>query len=300
MTTNLRLVSAAKVNWTLEVLGRRDDGYHQIRTVLQTLDLHDEIVLSLAPVLELKLSARVGELADLPPERNLAFRAALALREEAGDERLGALIALEKVIPAAAGLGGGSSNAAAVLRGLNRLWGLGLSLSELSVIGSKLGADVPFFLRGGTGRAGGRGDEVTPLPDVQPQPLLVAVPPVRLPAKTAWMYGHLTPDHYSDGEHTGRLVDTLQAGGGLSERDLFNVFEAVLAQAMPDVVSAMRRCAEAAAGASHLAGSGPSFFFLPADQHESERLQRRLAGAGVELFATRTSTAAESVAWEEL
>ena len=299
MTVKLRLVSAAKVNWTLEVIGRRDDGYHQIRTVLQTLDLHDEIVLSQAPALDLKLSARVGELADLPPERNLAFRAAIALRKEAGDERLGALIALEKVIPAAAGLGGGSSNAAAVLRGLNRLWGLGLSPSELSVIGSKLGADVPFFLRGGTAQAGGRGDEVTPLPDVQPQPLLVAVPSVRLPAKTAWMYGHLTPDHYGDGEHTERLADKLRAGGALSEGDLFNVFEAVLAQAMPDVVSAMRRCAEAAASAPHLAGSGPSFFFLPADQQESQRLQRCLAGAGLELFPVRTSTAAESVAWEE-
>ncbi|MGD0766276.1 MAG: 4-(cytidine 5'-diphospho)-2-C-methyl-D-erythritol kinase [Dehalococcoidia bacterium] len=296
----LRLVSAAKLNWTLEVLGRRDDGYHEISTVLQTLDLHDEIVLSTALALELKLSGRVDELGDLPPERNLAYRAAIALREEAGDERLGALIELEKAVPAAAGLGGGSSNAAAVLRGLNRLWGLGLSLSELSVIGSKLGADVPFFLRGGTAQAGGRGDEVIPFPNVRPQSLLLAVPSLRLPGKTAHMYGHLTPEHYSDGGRTQRLVDRLRSGKAMSEGDLFNVFEAVLPPAMPDVAAAMRRCAGVVDGAPHLAGSGPSFFFLSTGGQEDARLRACLAGAACELFPVRTSAAVESVAWEEL
>ena len=99
-------------------------------------------------------------MAEEPPEQNLAFRAAMALRQEVGGNGPGALIEVEKVVPAAAGLGGGSSDAAAVLRGLNALWRLGLSLEELSVIGSRLGADVPFFLNGGTALASGRGNHL--------------------------------------------------------------------------------------------------------------------------------------------
>ena len=296
----LRLFAPAKVNWTFEVLGRREDGYHEVLTILQTLDIGDRIVLTPDDEVRLQMSGRVGKLAEEPPERNLAFRAAMALRQEVGGKSLGALIELEKVVPAAAGLGGGSSDAAAVLRGLNVLWGLGLSLEELSVIGSSLGADVPFFLHGGTAQAGGRGEIVAPLPDVPSRRVLIVVPSVSLPRKTAEMYRRLTPERYTDGERTRRLADKLVAGGSVSDDDIFNVFERVLVEAVPAASAAIERCREAGLDRPHLAGSGPAFFFLLPEGEETPSFREEmLLAAGLELVRAATSDRRASTAWRE-
>ena len=288
------------MNWTLEVLGRREDGYHEVMTILQTLDIGDRVTLSPDDEVQVRLSGRVGGLAEEPPEQNLALRAAMALRQEVGGKGPGALIELEKVVPAAAGLGGGSSDAAAVLRGLNALWGLGLSLEELSVIGSRLGADVPFFLHGGTAQASGRGEDVTPLPDVPSRRLLIVVPPVSLPGKTAGMYRRLTPEHYTGGERTRRLVDKLTAGGSVSDDDIFNVFERVLAGAVPAAAAAIERCREAGLGRPHLAGSGPAFFFLLPEGEGTPSFQEGpLLEAGLELFYAGTLDSKASAARRE-
>ena len=296
----LHLFAPAKVNWTLEVLGRRPDGYHEVMTVLQTLDLCDRVVLSPARDVQVRVTGRVADLSEVSAEENLALRAAMALRQEVGGKGPGALIELEKVVPAAAGLGGGSSDAAAVLRGLNALWGLGLSLEELSVIGSRLGADVPFFLHGGTAQASGRGEDVTPLPDVPSRRLLIVVPPVSLPGKTAGMYRRLTPEHYTGGERTRRLVDKLTAGGSVSDDDIFNVFERVLAGAVPAAAAAIERCREAGLGRPHLAGSGPAFFFLLPEGEETLSFREGpLLEAGLELFYAGTLDSEASTAWRE-
>jgi len=296
----LHLFAPAKVNWTLEVLGRREDGYHEVMTILQTLDIGDRVTLSPDDEVQVRLSGRVGGLAEEPSERNLAFRAAMALRQEVGGKGLGALIELEKVVPAAAGLGGGSSDAAAVLRGLNVLWGLGLSLEELSMIGSRLGADVPVFLHGGTAQASGRGEDVTPLPDVPSRRLLIVVPPVSLPGKTAEMYRRLTPEHYTGGERTRRLVDKLVAGGSVADDDIFNVFERVLAGAVPAAAAAIERCREAGLGQPHLAGSGPAFFFLLPEGEETPSFREGLLlEAGLELFYAGTLDSKASAARRE-
>ncbi|MCJ7491347.1 MAG: 4-(cytidine 5'-diphospho)-2-C-methyl-D-erythritol kinase [Dehalococcoidia bacterium] len=290
----LRLVAPAKVNWTLEVLGRRDDGYHEVRSVLQTLALHDAIALSPADYLEVRyVGATAGPLAAM--EEDLAHRAAEALRQEAGKPELAALIELEKAVPAAAGLGGGSSDAAAVLRGLNRLWGLDFDAERLRRIGGKLGSDVSFFLTGGTAEAGGRGDEVAPLADVPPLAITVAVPHDRLQQKTAQMYRRLRPEHFTSGEHTRRLVEKLAAGGAISDDDVFNTFEAVLFEAMPLAAVLRDECRNDGA-CPHLAGSGPAFFFLSPLEAKTERRLRR---AGVTLIETTTAGAQESTAWEE-
>src|SRR5207249_4390888 len=123
VTRALRIIAPAKINWTLEVLRVRPDGYHELRSVLQTIDLHDVVTLSDAPEIELVVSGEAGPLADNAPETNLAYRAAVVLRARANVKR-GVRIGLVKHIPVAAGLGGGSSDAAAVLRGLNVLWSL--------------------------------------------------------------------------------------------------------------------------------------------------------------------------------
>jgi 4-diphosphocytidyl-2-C-methyl-D-erythritol kinase len=295
----LHLFAPAKVNWTLEVLGRREDGYHEVMTILQALDVGDRVTLSPDDEVQVRLSGRVGGLAEEPSERNLAFRAAMALRQEVGGNGLGALIELEKVVPAAAGLGGGSSDAAAVLRGLSALWGLGLSLEELSVIGSRLGADVPFFLHGGTAQASGRGEDVTPLPDVPSRRLLIVVPPGAIPGKTAEMYRRLTPEHYTEGERTRRLAEKLVAGGSVADDDIFNVFERVLAEALP-AAAAVERCCEAGLGRPHLAGSGPALFFLLPEGGETPSFREGLLSeAGLELFYAGTLDCKASTAWRE-
>jgi 4-diphosphocytidyl-2-C-methyl-D-erythritol kinase len=296
----LHLFAPAKVNWTLEVLGRREDGYHEVMTILQTLDIGDRVALSPSDEVRVRLSGRAGSLAAEPPEQNLAFRAAMALRQEVDVTNLGALIELEKVVPAAAGLGGGSSDAAAVLRGLNVLWGLGLSLEELSVIGSRLGADVPFFLNGGTAQASGRGENVAPLPDVPSRRLLIVVPSGSFPRKTAEMYRRLTPEHYTGGERTRRLVDKLTAGGSVSDDDIFNVFEGVLAEALPAAAAAIERCREAGLGRPHLAGSGPALFFLLPEGEETLSFREGLLSeAGLELFYAGTLDSRAATTWRE-
>jgi len=291
----LRLIAAAKINWTLEALGRRDDGYHEIRTIIQTVALHDTVVLSPAETLELRLAGAVPSESWLAKD-DLAYRAAEALREQAGDPSLGALVELEKAVPAAAGLGGGSSDAAAVLRGLNRLWRLDFGATHLARIAASLGSDVPFFLAGGTAMAGGRGDEVAALPDVPSTPLLIAVPRDRLPQKTDLMYRRLRAEHYTSGERADRLVEKLKSGAAISDDDVFNVFDAVLFESMPLAAVLAEECAEGGA-CPHLAGSGPALFFLSPPR---EDLRGRLLRAGVELFETMTLSAAESTAWEEL
>ena len=290
----LRLVAPAKVNWTLEVIRRRDDGYHEIRSVLQTLRLHDNIVLAPASYIELRLDDAHGP--SRLAEEDLAYRAAEALRDEARDPELGALIELKKVVPASAGLGGGSSDAAAVLRGLNRLWGLNFDMERLRRIGAKLGSDVPFFLTGGTAQTGGRGDEVAPLADIPPLSLTIAVPRRRPEQKTAQMYRRLRPDHFTAGEHTHRLVDKLAAGKPPSDDDVFNAFESVPFESAPLAALLKEECQERGA-CGHLAGSGPALFFLsPLEAQTRQRLER----AGMTLFDTATATAAESTACEEL
>jgi len=160
----LELLAPAKINLTLEVLKRRDDGYHEVATLMQTIDMCDRLRIEPANTVALQLGG--DALAGVPLEGpgNLAYRAALALMEEAGDMALGARIILEKRVPAGSGLGGGSSDAAAVLRGLNRFWGLDLELEALSAVAARVGSDVSFFLHCGTAECRGRGEAVNPLP----------------------------------------------------------------------------------------------------------------------------------------
>ena len=148
----------AKINWTLEVLGVRSDGYHDLRSVVLPIPLHDTVSLEASET----ISCVMMGMPDVPPEANLAFRAAVALREATGCRR-GVRIAIEKRIPAGAGLGGGSADAAAVLNGLNALWDLHLPKGELCKIAARVGSDVPALTLGGAVLMEGRGEKVTPL-----------------------------------------------------------------------------------------------------------------------------------------
>lgn len=186
--TTLIVPSYAKINWTLEILGRRPDGYHELRTLLQTISLRDRLTFT---------EAEDGiELAtddpQLPADRsNLVWRAANALLELTGVRR-GAGISIEKRIPMGAGLGGGSSNAAVTLLALNRLWDTRLDLPALHRLAARLGSDVPFFLTGGTGLGVGRGEEVYPVADINEEHILLVNPGLHIP--TAEVYSGLPPE----------------------------------------------------------------------------------------------------------
>ncbi len=295
---SLRLRAPAKLNWTLEVLGDRPDGYHEVRTVLQTLALSDWVTLTPATGLSLTLHGEPGPLADEPPAANLAYRAAALLRERTGN-RHGAGIALEKAVPIAAGLGGGSSDAAAVLRGLCRLWDLSISHDGLASLAAGLGADVPFFLRGGAALASGRGDALTPLPDGPPQRLVIAWP--ARPAatdKTARMYAALRPEHCTDGSRSERVRARLRAGEAVGDDDLSNVFAEVLPVVDPDAARAFVAARDL--GRPHLAGSGPAFFFLLEPEQAAGPLLAGLDRLGLRAVETHTLSAAEAIASEEV
>ncbi len=244
----------AKLNLTLEALGRRDDGYHDVVSVIQTVDLHDTLTFERADGLE--LTCDVPELAGCG---NLALRAARLLREHTGVSD-GARIAITKRIPVAAGLGGGSSDAAATLVALNRLWRLGLSTGELSALAARLGSDVPFLLRGGTAMVSGRGERVDQLPPADLEWFVIACPGIQVPDKTASLYGRLGPSNFTRGALTRRLAARIRGGGDVPPQFLFNVFDDVAFDAFPG----LRDCWDAmhALGARevHVAGSGPSLF----------------------------------------
>ena len=295
---SLRLRAPAKVNWSLEALGQRPDGYREVRTILQTIAFSDRVTLSPADDLELKLGGDVGALEGHLPDENLAYRAAASLYERTAAQQ-GVRIELEKRIPVAAGLGGGSSDAAAVLRGLRSLWDLSVSDEELASIAAALGSDLPFFLRGGGALASGRGEEITPLPDGPERGLVLGWPrPRPVTDKTARMYAALGQEHDSDGSRTERLAERLRAGGPVREEDLFNVFEAVLPEVDPEAAESFDQAGALGLGCPHLCGSGPAFYFLLAPQEQAEPLVRALQALGLEATVTATLAAAQAISEE--
>ncbi|NCB36540.1 MAG: 4-(cytidine 5'-diphospho)-2-C-methyl-D-erythritol kinase, partial [Clostridia bacterium] len=167
----LRLHARAKINWTLDIIGTRQDGYHQMDMLMESVQLADTLIMEESDTLRLSIEGNES----LSDTDNLVLRAALALQKAAGCAR-GAYLSLQKRIPVGAGMGGGSADAAAALIGLTRLWKAGKSLSELQAIGLTLGADVPFLLHGGLARVGGIGEEICPLPKAATATLLVIQP----------------------------------------------------------------------------------------------------------------------------
>ncbi len=189
---SLRLPAPAKLNLMLRVVGRRPDGYHLLQTVFQFIDRCDWIELS--PSLDGRI-ALSKPLPGVPEEADLTVRAAKLLRLAVGDESLGALITVEKNLPMGGGLGGGSSDAATTLLGLNALWGLGLSIDALAKLGLQLGADVPVFVRGYAAWGEGVGEELTPLPDLPEPWYLVLTPPCHVATGAIFSSEELTRDN---------------------------------------------------------------------------------------------------------
>ena len=276
----LELNAAAKVNLALEVLGRRDDGYHEIATVMQTVDLSDRLVLEDADVVELRTTAP-----DVPTDgTNLALRAALALRDVAGSSR-GVRITLEKRIPVAAGLGGGSTDAAAVLVGLSRLWGLRWPTARLAEVGVTLGMDVPFFLHGGAALGTGRGERLEALAGCALG--LVLVNPGVGPS-TAEIYGGVVPAMYSDGGRARRMAAALTSRQpGRVAANLGNTLERVAAPRHREVEQMEAALLAAGALGASMSGSGLTVVGVARSYDHARQIRARVTRARWGCWAVR-------------
>lgn len=284
----MEIKAFAKLNLTFEVLGRRDDGYHEIKSIMQTIDLADQLYVEAADTLSVECDDP-----ELDGDANLVWKAATELAKTRGILPR-AKIRLNKRVPVAMGLGGGSSDAAAALIALNRLWDLGIKTEELALVAAEVGSDVSFFLWGGTALAEGRGERVSPLPSVPPMYLTLVFPDITVADKTKTMYSRLTPANYSDGGITRRMLQILAGGQAVREsvRSCFyNAFEDLASWEFP-LLADMRREVAAQGGPDlHLCGAGPALFAVPGSDMEhqavAESLQPR--GAGVYLVSTVTT-----------
>jgi len=279
----LTIEAPAKINLTLEVLGKRVDGYHEIRSMIQTINFCDSLQITQNKEVRFKSNKSVWS-----GEQSLVAKAVKLLQAATGSTQ-GASIKIKKCLPLISGLGGDSSDAAAVLRGLNQLWELGLSTTKLQTLTQQLGSDVSFFLSGGTALMEGRGEKVTPLPPMPHQWIILIIPDVpRLPGKTKRVYNMLRPSHYTDGKITEKLITFLKSGGEFSSSLLYNVFENVVFGSGEELTILRDHLLKIGAPNIHLAGSGPTMFTLLEDKSQAEDLLVRLKNQRIEAFLTET------------
>lgn len=276
----------AKLNLTLEVLGKRADGFHELASLVQCVSLADTLRTESAERLDCQMESwdEPLTLAD-----NLAARAALALAEGAGRPP-SALLTIRKGIPGSAGLGGGSADAAAALIALNRLWGLRRTRAELQTIGARLGSDVPLFLQaGGTTVLSGRGDLLTPLPNRQSTAwFIVVVLRHTVPGKTASLYGALRADDYVRGAATARAIRQAQDGASLAEVAFANSFERAAREVFPGLDTLWRNAEEQCDRPFHLSGAGPAIFAVWPTRHAAAECAQRLRTNTAQVFVVRS------------
>jgi len=314
----LTLLAPAKLNLTLEVLAKRPDGFHEIRSVIQAINLCDSLRFRLSKNIEFSCNDP-----NWVPAKSLVSKTANLLQKTTGCSK-GVKIEVDKHIPLVSGLSGDSSDAAAVLGVLNKLWGLGLSLGELLGLASQLGSDVAFFLYGGTAVVRGRGELVTPLPSFPHMWVVLMLPPVsRMPGKTERLYASLKPSHYTRGEITDRLV-ALLTGGSLKGRspfktntspsckelhlhikergiegerlvNLFNVLDDVALDSFTGLREYWQQFIKAGAREVHLAGSGPALFTLVKDKAEAKKIYHNLQQQGLETYLAETLVSIKKV-----
>ena len=284
MLKELHLNAYAKVNLALNVLGPRVDGYHDVETVLHTIDLHDAVTLRER---EEGIEVRTDSPAVPADARNLVVRAAQVLRDTFGVQR-GVEIDIRKGIPVASGLGGGSSDAAITLMGLVQMWKIRLNGRGLISLAASLGSDVPFFLEGGAALARGRGERVSWLPPLPTTWIVLARP--RVEVSTAWAYGSLDLPSIALRPDAGAMAEAMRRedlpGVG---RLLGNVFEGLLVRTHPVVGDLKRRMLAGEAYGATLSGTGPTVFGLMANEAAARKTAEDLAVLpDVEVVVSRT------------
>jgi 4-diphosphocytidyl-2-C-methyl-D-erythritol kinase len=279
--------SFAKINLALAVLGKRPDGFHEIRTVFQSIDLHDLIEIRPASRLHLECAGLFG----VPVEANLVWRAANALSDSirAG---AGAEITLRKHIPTGAGLGGGSSNAAATLIGLAQFWGIELAEGKLQALAAGLGSDVPFFLRGGTALGIGRGEEIAPLPDLTAAHLVVLYPGIHVSTVDAYASLRMALTSRDAAHRIQDFCGRLQRGVDCLPW-IFNDFETSILPAYPAIAEAKAFLTSRGATATLLSGSGSSVFGFFVDEESALAVSGAVVPEAWRVFPAKTLSRAE-------
>ncbi|MFG6117408.1 4-(cytidine 5'-diphospho)-2-C-methyl-D-erythritol kinase [Halobacillus sp. MO56] len=272
----------AKINLSLDVLYKRDDGFHEVEMVMTTIDLADRITLQL---LEEDRIIIESESRFVPnDDRNLAYRAAKLVKDTYNLEA-GVRIFIEKNIPVAAGLAGGSSDAAAVLRGVNRLWELGLSMDELAHLGSTIGSDVSFCVYGGTAIATGRGEQIKELP--APPSCWVVLAKPEIGVSTATVYKKYNGENAIHPD-TELMIDALEQQNFSQLCDnVGNVLESVTLDLHPEVRQIKEQMAQAGADAVLMSGSGPTVFSLARQETRAHRIFNSLKGFCDEVYLVR-------------
>ena len=281
----LRLKAMAKINLGLDVVRKREDGYHDLRMIMQSVYLYDQIELVKTEERSIRVSTNLNFLPT--GEDNLVYKAAKLLMDEF-EIRQGVTISLKKCIPVAAGLAGGSSDAAAVLVGVNRMFQLGLSKKDLMERGVKIGADVPYCIMRGTALAEGIGDVLTRLPDAPDAFVVLAKPPIHV--STAFVYGNLKAGQLESHPDIDAQVQAIRAGDLHQMASLMgNVLETVTIPQYP-VISDIKKCMmDCGAVGAMMSGSGPTVFGLFDEEQKAKAAYEALSGsdAAKQVFLTK-------------
>lgn len=285
MTPSITLRTPAKINPVLEVLGKREDGYHELALVFQAIGLYDELDFS-----EDRQGLRL-EILESPDaleadDSNLILKAAKLFFRDILKEERKVHIRLKKKIPLAAGLGGGSSDAAATLLGLDRLFRTQAGETRLNLLAAQLGSDVPFFLTGGTALGKGRGEKITPWTPGPEIFLILVKPPEGLSTPSVYKSGKAV---MTQGEKI-RDFQSVLGGGNFVEisRSLFNGLEPATFFLMPEVESIKKQLLQAGALGALVSGSGPTVFGLAENLPHAQRIRQGLEGKGYSVFVVST------------
>lgn len=276
----------AKINLMLDVLHKRPDGYHEVEMIMTMVDLADRLEMSALPRDTIIISSQAGY---IPlDEKNLAFQAAKLIKDRY-HVHSGVHIHLDKKIPVAAGLAGGSSDAAATLRGLNRLWELGISDDELKELGAELGSDVPFCVTGGTALAVGRGEKLIPLSN--PPQCWVVLAKLPINVSTAEVYGKLRNERIAYHPSAARMQEAIEKSDfSMVCSELGNVLEEVTLQMHPEVAHLKETMLKLGADGVLMSGSGPTVFGLVSRESKVSRIYNGLRGFCKEVYAVRLLT----------
>lgn len=270
MEDTLQLKAYAKINLALDVVGKREDGYHEVRMIMQTVKLYDKLTFRLLEEDAIRLKTNVGFLPC--DENNLIYKAVRCLKEQYHVKQ-GMEIDLYKCIPVAAGMAGGSTDCAAALIGASKLFGLYLDKQTLMKIGVRLGADVPYCIMRGTALSEGIGEILTPLPSIPDCKILIAKPPVGV--STKFVYEHLDEQGIETHPDVDGMVQAIREGNllGITNR-MGNVLENVTIPEYP-VIDQIKKCMiEQGALNAMMSGSGPTVFGIYEDREKAEKTKR--------------------------
>ena len=272
----IRLKARAKINLTLDVLGRRDDGYHDLKMIMQSISLYDSVFIKKTDKNNIKLKSNIDWLPS--DERNLAYKACKVMKERFNIKE-GIFIEIDKRIPISAGLAGVSSDCATVLFGINNLFNLGLTQKELMDIGLTLGSDVPYCIMRGTALAEGVGDILTPLPPCPDMHVVLLKPAISV--STAVVYNGLNLSEVKERPDTEKVIEAIKNGDrdGIS-KGLSNVLESVTLSMYPELNDYKKRLMEKGANATLMSGSGPTIFGLFYEKEDALRAYNEFKAEG--------------------